>query len=73
MFDRKHRSVFDEAAEAYDVARPEYPPELIDKLMELAQLPANARILEIGCGTGQITGSLAERGYEIVAVELGEN
>lgn len=72
MFDRKHRSVFDEAAEAYDIARPEYPPELIDKLIELAQLPASARILEIGCGTGQITGAFAERGYEIVAVELGE-
>ena len=73
MFARKHRSVFDEAAEAYDIARPGYPPGLIDKLIELAQLPANARILEIGCGTGQITLPLAERGYEIVAVELGEN
>jgi len=73
MFDRKHRSVFDEAADAYDAARPGYPPELIDKLIELTQLPANACILEIGCGTGQITVPLAEREYEIVAVELGEN
>lgn len=73
MFDRKHRSVFDEAAETYDIARPGYPRELIDKLIGLTQLPANARILEIGCGTGQITVPFAERGYEIVAVELGEN
>ena len=73
MFDRNARVVFDQAAGAYDEARPSYPLELIDKLIELTQLPANARILEIGCGTGQITVPLAERDYEIVAVELGEN
>ncbi len=73
MFDRNVRVVFDQAAVAYDAARPGYPPELIDKLIELTRLPANARVLEIGCGTGQITLPLAERGYEIVAVELGEN
>jgi SAM-dependent methyltransferase len=30
-------------------------------------------VLEIGCGTGQATVPLAERGCEIVAVELGAN
>lgn len=30
-----------------------------------------ARVLEIGCGTGQATVPLAERGYRVVAVELG--
>lgn len=73
MFNRSVRVLFDQAAAAYDEARPGYPPELINKLVETAQLPANARILEIGCGTGQITRPFAERGYEIVAVELGEN
>ena len=73
MFDRSVRILFDQAADAYDEARPGYPPELIDKLVEAAHLPARVRILEIGCGTGQITRPLAERGYEIVAVELGEN
>ncbi len=73
MFDRNARCLFDQAAAAYDEARPGYPPELIDQLVEAAQFPAGARILEIGCGTGQITVPLAERGYEIVAVELGVN
>jgi len=36
-----------------------------------AVAPAGARVLEIGCGTGQATVALAERGYRIVAVELG--
>lgn len=33
--------------------------------------PTTARVLEIGCGTGQATMALAKRGYQIVAVELG--
>jgi SAM-dependent methyltransferase len=36
-----------------------------------AAVPPGARVLEIGCGTGQATVALAERGYRIVAVELG--
>ena len=30
-------------------------------------------MLEIGCGTGQATVSLARRGYRVLCVELGEN
>ncbi len=65
------RATFDEAAELYDRARPGYPPALYDELAELAGLAPGARVLEIGCGTGQATVPLAERGYAIVAVELG--
>ena len=66
------RTSFDEVAELYDRARPSYPPPLFDDLVALAQLPAGARIVEIGCGTGQATIPLAERGYAITCVELGE-
>jgi SAM-dependent methyltransferase len=66
------RKSFDEVAELYDRARPAYPEQVFDDLVELAALPDGGRILEIGCGTGQATLTLAERGYEIVCVELGE-
>ena len=49
-----------------------YPPQIFDDLAALAQLPAQARLVEIGCGTGQATVPLAERGYAITCVELGE-
>jgi len=65
------RATFDEAAELYDRARPGYPPALFEDLAELADLAAASRVLEIGCGTGQATLPLAERGYSVVAVELG--
>jgi SAM-dependent methyltransferase len=65
------RTTFEHVAELYDRARPSYPPQIFDDLAELAQLPAQARLVEIGCGTGQATLPLAERGYAITCVELG--
>jgi SAM-dependent methyltransferase len=61
------RATFEEDADLYDRARPTYPDELIDEL----PLAAGARIVEIGCGTGQATRLLALRGYDVTCVELG--
>ncbi len=65
------RAVFDEDAELYDRVRPGYPAVLFDDLAGVAGLGAGARVLEIGCGTGQATVPLAERGLRVTAVELG--
>ncbi|MGZ4352739.1 MAG: class I SAM-dependent methyltransferase, partial [Gaiellaceae bacterium] len=56
--------------ELYDRARPRYPDVLFDDLA--AHLPEGARVVEVGCGTGQATEPLARRGYRIACVELGE-
>jgi SAM-dependent methyltransferase len=65
------RTTFETVAERYDAARPTYPPALLDDLVELASIPADGRILEIGPGTGKASVALAERGYALVGVELG--
>ena len=65
------RATFDEDPDRYDRARPRYPPELFGDLAALAGLRPGDRVLEIGPGTGQATVALAERGYTVVAVELG--
>jgi SAM-dependent methyltransferase len=65
------RATFDSVAELYDRARPRYPAALFDDLARLAGVGPGCRVLEIGPGTGQLTVPLAERGCEIVAVELG--
>ena len=67
----RRRATFDEAAELYDRARPDYPPAVFDDLAALAGLGPGARVLEIGAGTGKATVPLAARGYAVVAVELG--
>lgn len=69
---RRLRTTFEEVAELYDSARPGYPAELFDDLLALARLERGARVVEVGCGTGQATVPLAERGLHIVCVELGE-
>jgi SAM-dependent methyltransferase len=63
--------MFDSAASIYEAARPSYPAELFDDLVELAELKPGDRLLEIGCATGKATRSLLERGSSIVCVEMG--
>ena len=69
----EQRFVFHSIAERYDRARPTYPEPLIDAALALAELPARGLILEIGCGTGQATRSLARRGHALVALEPGSD
>ena len=64
---------FNEDAERYDRARPTYPPELYDHLWRMAQLGPSPKVVEVGCGTGQASLSLAERGAHLTCVEFGEN
>ncbi len=71
--DPRHlRLTFETAAERYARARPGYPSVVFEELAALGELPAGSRILEIGAGTGLATVPLAQRGYRIVALELGE-
>lgn len=65
------RTGFDADAETYQRTRPVCPPALFDDLVRLAGLSPGDRVLEIGCGTGQATVPLAERGLAVTAVELG--
>ncbi len=69
----ERRMRFDEAAEEYQRARPGYPDKVFDDIEALGGIADHARVLEIGCGTGQATRSLAERGHEVVGVELGKS
>jgi SAM-dependent methyltransferase len=64
------RKTFGEDAELYDRVRPTYPPGLYDELAALLGYPIRPRVLEIGCGTGQATAPMIQRGWSVKAVEL---
>jgi len=65
------RETFDQTAERYHRARPDYPEALYDDLVVLAELRPGDRLLEVGCATGKATLPLARRGFRIRCVELG--
>jgi SAM-dependent methyltransferase len=65
------RVVFDRFADLYDDGRPGYPPEVFDELTRRCGLGRGARVLEIGCGTGQATRLLAASGAAIHCLEPG--
>jgi ubiquinone/menaquinone biosynthesis C-methylase UbiE len=67
----EQRFSFDQVANVYRAARPDYPVALIDDVLAYAGLKPGDAILEVGCGTGQATKSFATRGFPIVAIDPG--
>jgi SAM-dependent methyltransferase len=65
------RATFDQDAELYDRARPGYPAEMLADLAARASIGSASRVLEIGCGTGQLSLPLAKLGCTLVALDIG--
>lgn len=65
------RTGFDQVAAEYDAIRPGYPAALIEDIISMSSLPAEGRILEVGCGTGQATMPFAEQGYQLTGLDIG--
>jgi SAM-dependent methyltransferase len=65
------RSIFDSVADDYQQARPDYPAELYDSVVQQAGIRPGDRLLEVGCATGKATLPLARRGFLITCLEIG--
>jgi SAM-dependent methyltransferase len=70
---RRYGMVFDEIAAEYDRYRPAYPDELIDQACQVAGIGSGDHVLEVGCGSGQLTRSLVARGLRVTALEPGKS
>ena len=50
---------------------PDILKKLIQDVIDLSDLEDYSRILEVGCGTGKATRPFAERGYELICLDIG--
>jgi SAM-dependent methyltransferase len=66
------KKTFNEVIDDYDYARPKYPDELQEDIIQYSSINKSSRILEVGAGTGQTTDYYGKRGYDITALEIGE-
>ncbi len=67
----ERRCLFDGIADLYDATRQGYPAEIVDAVCASSGSGPGAGVLEIGCGTGQLTRELAARALNLTAIDIG--
>lgn len=63
--------VYDAIGKTYDVTR-KPDPEIVQKLEKLLNVQSGGRYLDIGCGSGNYTGALAQAGLNIEGIDVSE-
>ena len=67
--DRTAAQGFSAGADAYKRARPDYAIEAVDALVTRLGIGADARVVDLGAGTGKFTAQLVPTGAELIAIE----
>jgi SAM-dependent methyltransferase len=60
---------FEHAPKPYEIGRPPYPPEAIERLVAELGIEDGRRVLDLAAGTGKLTRLLVPTGAFVVAVE----
>jgi len=70
--DRRLKKTFGEVSDLYNSARASYPIELIEDIIKISKVSGKSKILEIGCGSGKATCLFAQKGYEILGIDISK-
>jgi SAM-dependent methyltransferase len=65
------RTLFDGVAQLYQASRRGYPAHIVEFVVTTAALRVGSAVLEVGCGTGQLTEGLACYGFNLTAIDIG--
>lgn len=60
---------FGRQADAYERSRPSYPAEAVAWLIDQLRLQPDARVADLGAGTGKLTRLLSPTGAFVIAIE----
>lgn len=67
----RQRVLFDSVADLYHQTRQTYAEEVVRWVVETAGLVDGGAVLEVGCGTGQLTAELARFPLAVTAIDIG--
>jgi ubiquinone/menaquinone biosynthesis C-methylase UbiE len=65
------RTLFDSVAPLYQACRLRYPSNIVEFAVATAEVGVGSEVLEVGCGTGQLTEGLACYGFRLTAMDIG--
>jgi ubiquinone/menaquinone biosynthesis C-methylase UbiE len=68
---RHQRTLFDGVAQLYQASRLGYPNDIVEFAVATAALGSGSAVLEVGCGTGQLTEQLVSFGFSLTAIDIG--
>jgi 2-polyprenyl-3-methyl-5-hydroxy-6-metoxy-1,4-benzoquinol methylase len=68
---RHQRTLFDGVVQLYDASRLGYPSDIVAFVVTTAAATSGSTVLEVGCGTGQLTERLACFGFQLTAIDIG--
>ncbi|MDX6423739.1 MAG: hypothetical protein QOI67_1210 [Gaiellaceae bacterium] len=60
---------FESAAEVYERARPDYPEDALEHVLEVLEVEPGAHVVDVGAGTGKFARQLVARGLRVTGVE----
>jgi len=49
------------------------PPQEVEEAVQTGWFPSGTRVLDIGCGSGELSAWLASQGFEVLGIDFAEN